>query len=234
MNEDGRKILEHLHTVAAERARRTADPALGHRVLEVKRYQHARFALTYRDLLEQPLYGAAARFFLEELYGPDDFSDRDAQFARVVPGLVRLFPAELVRTVRVLGELHALSETLDSRMAEQIPALPLDGAGYGHAWRATGEPAKREQQIALTLDVGEALARYTRNPIIRHSLRLMRGPAAAAGLGALQRFLESGFDTFRALRDPSYFLNTVAQRERALAADLFADGSGPNFGYAQH
>ena len=46
---------------------------------------------------------------LDELYGPQDFSDRDAQFARVVPALVRLFPQELVETVAVLARLHALS-----------------------------------------------------------------------------------------------------------------------------
>jgi hypothetical protein len=228
VNEEGRQILEHLHVVAAERARRAADPSLGRRVVEVKRFQHARFAHTYEDLLGQPRYGAAARFFLEELYGPHDFSDRDTQFARIVPGLVRLFPAEIVRTVRVLGELHALSETLDSRMAEQFEVERLDGEAYGRAWRATAEPAQREHQIALMLDVGYALARYTRNPLIRHSLRLMRGPAAAAGLRTLQRFLESGFDTFRALQDPSQFLDLVAQRERALAADLFAGADAPH------
>lgn len=214
--------------VAAERARRAADPSLGRRVVEVKRFQHARFAHTYRDLLGQPRYGAAARFFLEELYGPHDFSDRDTQFARIVPGLVRLFPKEIVRTVRVLGELHALSETLDTRMAEQFEVERLDGAAYGRAWRATADPAQREHQIALMLDIGYALARYTRNPLIRHSLRVMRRPAAAAGLGTLQRFLESGFDTFRALQDPSHFLDLVAQRERALASDLFAGADAPN------
>jgi hypothetical protein len=228
VNEDGRQILEQLHAVAAERARRAADESLGRRVVEVKRFQHARFEHTYRDLLGQPRYGAAARFFLEELYGPHDFSDRDTQFARIVPGLVRLFPKEIVRTVRVLGELHALSETLDTRMAEQFEGERLDGDTYAQAWRATADPALREHQIALMLDVGYALARYTRNPLIRHSLRLMRGPAAAAGLGTLQRFLESGFDTFRALQDPSHFLDLVAQRERALAAALFAGANAPD------
>jgi hypothetical protein len=72
--------------------------------------------------------------------------------------------------------------------------------------------------------VGSALDRYTRNPLLRHSLRLMRGPASAAGLGALQHFLETGFDTFREMRGAAYFLDTVAQRERRLAAQLFAGG----------
>ena len=53
----------------------------------------------------------------------------------------------------------------------------------------------------------------------------MRGPAQAAGLAELQKFLESGFDAFGAMRGADAFLGTVAQRERALAAALFAPGA---------
>jgi hypothetical protein len=88
-------------------------------------------------------------------------------------------------------------------------------------------PPERERQIALMLLVGTALEGYTRNPLLRHSLRLMRGPAQAAGLGALQSFLERGFDTFRAMRGASEFLGVVSSRERTLAASLFGGASAP-------
>jgi hypothetical protein len=222
MNADGTAILAHLNTVAAERERRRADPALDVRVRAVKHYQHARFAKTYTDLLAQPRFTRAAQFFLDDLYGPRDFTERDAQFARIVPGLVRVFPHEIVATVRSLGELHALSESLDSEMAARLPVGDIDAREYVRAWQAVGQAPAREQQIALMLAVGSALDRYTRNPVLRHSLRLMRGPARAAGLAALQHFLESGFDTFREMRGAREFLDTIATRERALAAALFA------------
>jgi len=75
------------------------------------------------------------------------------------------------------------------------------------------------------LTVGSALDRYTRNPLLRASLRLMRGPAAIAGLGVLQAFLERGFDTFRDMGGAREFLDTVARRERELASRLFAGGT---------
>ena len=197
----------------------------GGALLAVKAFQHARFEATYADMLASPRYGHAASFFLEDLYGPMDFTKRDTQFARVVPGLVRLFPSDLVGTVVSLADLHALSETLDTAMATVLPGpAPITGARYGQAWRTVGQPEKRERQIALMMAVGSALDRYTRNPLLRHTLRLMRGPAHAAGLGALQEFLESGFDTFREMRGAAPFLDTVATRERALAAHLFAGG----------
>jgi hypothetical protein len=218
-------ILELLRVVAEQRDIRARDPALAERVQAVKRYQHARFGETYADLLGSPRYANAARFFLEELYGPVDFSRRDAQFARVVPGLVRIFPAELVQTVTTLGELHALSETLDTAMGRVVgPARPIDLPTYAAAWRAVGRPADRDRQILYIRDIGRAMDRYTRNPLLRRMLHLMRGPARLAGLPQLQAFLESGFDTFGEMGGADEFLDTVVARERALAARLFADG----------
>jgi len=219
---DGQKILRHLNEVAATRTAQAADAALAERVRSVKSFQHARFAATYPDMLADARYGPAAKFFLDDLYGPHDFTERDGQFARIVPGLVRVFSADIVQTVAALAELHAISEELDLEMALRLLSPALDAQAYAAAWRALGRPADRERQIRLMLEVGQALDGFTRKPLLRHSLRLMRGPALATGLGALQRFLETGFDTFRAMRGAKPLLDTIAQRERGLAEHLFS------------
>ena len=59
-------------------------------------------------------------------------------------------------------------------------------------------------------------------PLLRGALHMMRGPAKAAGLPALQAFLEVGFDTFKAMGGAAEFLSTVGLRERALAQALFS------------
>jgi hypothetical protein len=226
LNADGYAILESLRAVAHERSLRSSDAEFGASCQAVKRCQHLRFSEAYADVLAQPRWSAAARFFLDDLYGPGDFSRRDAEFARVVPSLVRLFPDPIVGTVRTLGELHALSERMDSAMARACgpigPDSALSGARYAAAWCAVGQPEARERQIDLMLTVGQALDRYTRNPLLRHSLRLMRGPAQMAGLAALQCFLETGFDTFGAMRGAAPFLALIAERERELAGRLFS------------
>jgi hypothetical protein len=227
MNPQVQLIQGLLREVDQERAARAADPLLARRVSAVKHYQHARFQHTYADLLTQPRYAKATGFFLEELYGPDDFSKRDAQFARVIPGLVRLFPQEVVLTVQTLGELHALSERLDTAMGRRVPDAAVDLAAYTRAWQAVATPAERDTQIMLMRRVGDALDAYTRNPFLRHSLRLMRGPARMAGLHELQAFLESGFDTFREMRGAKEFLDIVVRRERAIAASLFSPTTAP-------
>lgn len=214
-------ITAHMDVVAAERQARLDDPALGLRVLALKTYQQARFARTHADLLVHAQFGPAARFFLEDLYGPHDHEDRDAQFARIVPAISRLFPDEVVQTVEELSELHALSEQLDTAMAQWLPDTPWDAPQYVEAWQAVGQPSLRKHQLQLVLGLGQRLGVLTRKRLLRQALRLMHGPARAAGLGELQQFLERGFDTFAAMKDANTFLNVVQRREGMLMARLF-------------
>ena len=210
------EILGFFRAVSDERAQRAGDPQFDARVFALKDYQQRRFKCSYADLLASPRYAAATRFFLQDLYGPEDFSARDAQLTRVVPALVRLFPADVVQTVRLLAELHAIAERLDSRMARALDALPVTAVNYQQAWLSVGEPDLRQRQIDLTMEIGAALDGYTRKPLLRQALRMMRGPAAAAGLTALQSFLETGFDTFKSMQGADEFLATVREREMRL------------------
>lgn len=220
-------MLAHLQEVDRQRQLRQADPDLLVKVQALKRYQQQRFAKTYADLLATPRYEQATRFFLQELYGPGDYTRRDAQFARVVPTLTRLFPAEVVATVGKLARLHAISERMDTRMAQQLSDTRIDGWAYIGAWQVCGEPVQRQLQIDLTVDVGQSLEQLTRKPLLRQALRMMRGPATAAGMSELQSFLETGFDTFRAMGGAREFLQTVRARETALVVSLFATDACP-------
>lgn len=228
MNKRGELILQHLEAVRAQRMARASDTGLAKRVWQVKHYQQTRFAMTYADLLATPRYAGAASFFLDDLYGPGDFTQRDGQFARIVPGLIRLFPAEVVATVEALTALHALSERLDTEMAHHVDSDALTRATYVAAWRRVGQPEARQQQLDLMLEVGHALDAHTRRSLLRHSLRAMRAPARAAGLGALQAFLERGFETFRGLRGAAEFLAEIETREQAVAASLFGRRDAPD------
>ena len=222
MSQVAASILAHLMAVDAERQRRCQDAGLAHKVNALKAWQQARFAATHEDLLRDARYGPAARFFLDDLYGPQDFAQRDAQFARIVPALVRLFPAEVVETVEALAALHALSESLDSQMASHLTDGPFDAGGYGVCSRSTGSREQRFAQLEMALGLGRRLEKLTRKPLLRHSLRLMRGPARAAGLEALQNFLERGFDAFATMGRADHFLALIETRERQLMTQLFS------------
>jgi hypothetical protein len=229
--ETARKIRDAVASVSLLRQTGLARPELRQAVLAVKRLQSRRFAGSYADLLSAGRYAAAARFFLEELYSDKDYAERDAQFARIAGAIEKLFPEQVAATAVSLAQLHALTEELDQAMGNAW----LDGAGAGldeparyvAAWRQVGRRADRDAQLAVVMEVGRQMTRLTRTPGLRMMLRMMRGPASAAGMASLQRFLEAGFDTFAAMaKQPGgaeEFLGTIHQREAQLIAMLFDD-----------
>lgn len=217
------QIRSHLERVSHLRQEaRTA--GLERAVNEVKQLQAQRFKATYADFLRHPVYAPATRFFLEELYGVHDFAQRDAQFARIAGAIERLFPEAVAQLAIDLAETHALTEVLDHQMAKHW--LPQDGAlpsalRYARAWRLTGDHAARARQLAVVQHMGRELERLTRMKPLRLALRMMRNPARAAGLDALQHFLESGFDAFASLGNAQVFLDTISQREAGWISTLF-------------
>jgi hypothetical protein len=227
--ETARKIRDAVAQVALLRQAGEANPALQGAAGEIKRLQSRRFAGTYADLLAGGPYAAAAQFFLEELYSDRDFAERDVQFARIAAAIEKLFPQQVAATAVALAELHALTEELDQAMAlawlSQVDEEMSESRRYIAAWREVGRRPDRQKQLTVVLGIGHQMARLTRTVGLRTMLRMMRGPAAAAGMGALQRFLECGFDTFgtmaRRRGGAEGFLAIIEAREIALMGLLF-------------
>jgi len=227
--EAARKIRNAVAHVSLLRQAVDANPGLGDAVRQVKQVQSQRFSGTYADLLADGPYAAAARFFLTELYSDKDYTERDAQFARIAGAIEKFFPEQVAATAVALAELHAVTEELDQAMAlawlTQASDAPSDAGRYVRAWREVGRREDREGQLTVVLRIGEQMARFTRTAGLRVMLKMMRGPASAAGMGSLQRFLESGFDTFATMAKrpggAEEFLRIIAAREAALLSMLF-------------
>ncbi len=226
-------IRQAIGVVNAQRAQSAQNPGLRQAVQAVKAFQAARFRTTYADLLANARFRPAVLFFLNELYCDKDYALRDAQFVRIASPLERLFPHSVVDTAVAMAELHAVTEQLDTALAHACLALapgdtiatPLDTRRYVQAWQHTGRRAERDFQLATVLRVGHDLSDFTRKRGLRTLLRMMRGPAKASGMGALQNFLEAGFDTFGELSTQGdaaqAFLAHVAERESTLIETLF-------------
>ncbi len=217
------RIRHAMQTVAALRQRHAGNPPLHAALLEVKRLQARRFRATYADLLQNPRYRQAALFFLDELYGDSNYEQRDHQFARIANTIARLFPVAVADTAATLAEVHALTEKLDDQMALCWLAAdaPDSARRYIRCWRTVADRPARQQQLQAVLHLGEELDQLTRTPGLRRLLKMMRAPAALAGLSSLQHFLEAGFDAFANINGAAEFLGIVEQRESAWIGSLF-------------
>ena len=195
--------------------------------MALRAFQNRRFAHTYADLARNPRYQDAVAFFLYELYGEADMTARDSAIARVVPVMTKMLPAVALQTIRDALAFEVLSERLDSDVSRCLGDQPLDETTYAAAFVACGQRELRESQIAFVGDIGRALDRTTRWPMIKTSLKVMRAPARAAGLQTLQEFLESGYNAFAKMHGADEFLATIARRESAIVERLFAGHPRP-------
>jgi hypothetical protein len=232
MSGSAENIHNALEAVARFRDLRRGNAPLSAANAAIKRFQAQRFEATYPDLLQSQRYQTAARFFLLELYSDKDYAERDQQFARIANTIARLFPQSVINTAAALAEVHALTERLDDAMARAYLALQsasdsfgsqINAATYIACWRQVADPAARHHQLEVVLALGQSLDSLTRKPGLRMLLKMMRGPASAAGLASLQGFLEAGFDAFQTMRGADEFLKLIALREADWIQRLFEE-----------
>ncbi len=222
-------LVQELERVARLQAERGANPILAGALQRVATWQSRRLRMTYADLAAQARYADAISFFQTDLYGGMDFSQRDADLARVVPVMVRMLPERVIMTIAKGVELHALSQELDRSLLARLQRA--DGqfsvAEYCRAYRRMAKRPERERQTRLVGEIGSTLDGYVKHPLIRTALRMMRQPARIAGLSALHQFLERGFGAFRKMNGAAEFLATIEERETALMVAIFAGETAP-------
>jgi hypothetical protein len=200
---------------------------------ELQQWQRARIARSFRDFGQSEAYRPAVHFFLSELYGGLDFRERDQDMSKVMPVMIRFLPDRTLGTMSEAFELQAISLEFDIQVATEmarrgISALDMDL--YCEVCRAADDHAGRERQILLIRKLGYDLDSLVRKPWINYLVRLLRGPAHAAGFGSLQEFLENGLASFRALEDPAFFIETIYEREWSAMEKLLAGEEKP-FGF---
>ncbi|HEY2862374.1 MAG TPA: hypothetical protein VGK37_01970 [Casimicrobiaceae bacterium] len=219
------RALEHAKTLHQARQE---SPRLAAALDRVAAWQSRRLNATYADLARDPRYAEAIKFFQSDLYGPGDFSRRDADLARVVPIMVRLLPDSVIATVAKAIELSALSHELDRALVAQLGEdARLTVASYCAAYRACENRGDRERQIALIVELGTALDSYVHMPLLRSALVAMRRPSRMAGMTALQGFLERGLLSFRGMDGAAEFLAVIQTRETAVMQTIFGGDAAP-------
>jgi hypothetical protein len=213
------------------RAQLQQDPARLERLRRLQQWQAQRLERTYIDLSTSPKYGSTIRFFLEELYGPHDFSARDRDLRKVLAQWERRLPQHASQAVLYALELEVLTQELDLLMVDALKGTAPTPMSYAAAYRQAGGRQLRQRQVWLVVAAGRALDGLVHLPMISMALRLARIPARLAGVTALHEFLERGHAAFQHMGGAEELLRTIEKRETAIMEQLFA-GTGDPFKYA--
>ena len=170
----------------------------------------------FSDLLEPEGYAEAVDFIVSDLAGVG-VSKRDREIERATPVIVRSLPAHPLETAAAAVELNArvleinLGICRELLVDEELPSV-ISERNYFEACRKVSSYEECMDLVHLAADLGETLKRLVRVPLIGGLLRTMRKPAHAAGFGALQEFLETGYLTFKRISDIDRFLRLLRER----------------------
>lgn len=198
----------------------------------LRSWQSQRLARTYADLLASPRFRPACEFFLNDIYAARDFTQRDHDIEQMYAFMRRVFPEALIHPLKLTVEVHALTRVLDDRL---LAVLVTDGSGqdliteatYAEAYRRCDNYPERIRQIELVHKIGLELNDIVQQPISGLALTLAKTPARRAGWVELTDFVEHGYQAFRHMRDATYFLNTIRQREKRILDKIYAEEPEP-------
>lgn len=214
-------------TAAADfrRQMRRSNELHGHYVDDPDRFeQYDRFTVwqmdylltLFADLHAEPGYGDAINFTISDLAGVG-ISERDHDLERASPIITRMLPQKALETIAAASKLNARVLEINLGIFERLRVdgrLPetISERDYCIACRESSTLDEYVGMVQLAVELGDTLKTLVKIPLLGGMLRTMRGPAHAAGFGALHEFLENGYTTFRAIPDIDRFLHEIDRR----------------------
>lgn len=177
------------------------------------------------DLYECESYADAIDFTISDLAGTG-ISDRDRDLERAAPAINRLLPGNALETIATAAELNARVLEINIRIFERLTAsgsLPADltDRDYCVACRKASTLEACLELVHLVTNLGGTLKTLANVSLLRGLLRTMRRPARVAGFGALQEFLETGYNCFRAIPDIDHLLEEIENRMTAVFETIY-------------
>ncbi|MCP4362507.1 MAG: hypothetical protein GY796_31260 [Chloroflexi bacterium] len=217
--------------IAGEREE-VASAGLTSQMALLRSWQVERLTQTYNDLLQSKRYGRGCQFFLSDIYGAKDYSQRDADAENVYNNMRKYFPNRLLVTMGKAIELNKITQELDAQLLDALVndlqmTNSLSVAQYAEAYRICDNNDARVYQLDVLLDVGRGIGKLIRLPMIGMALRAARRPAHRSGWHELQDFMERGFVAFKQMKGVDEFMQIVEGRERQILGQIFAGKPNP-------
>jgi len=184
--------------------------------LALQIFQANRLRRDYRDLAEVPQYEPVGAFFFDEMYGPRDFADRDAQGKRL-QHFLHLVPGVHLRDVEEVLELLELTYRLDDGLAHimfgRAVGVGFDEPTYEWLYREADNYDERLRQLRLVDNSLRNVFRLSRSGLLGLALHRSRLVARLVGIEVVHDFLTKGYDALRPVSQIDTFADTIYNRE---------------------
>ncbi len=179
-------------------------------------FQSQRLRRDYSDLSAMAQYTAVGEFFFEEMYGPRDFSDRDAS-ARKLQTFLHMFPGVHLRDIEEVLDLLELTVQLDDQLSRTLHAtavpISFDQPTYEQYYLEQDNYDERLRQLDLVRSCLLNVFHLSRSALLGIALHRTRLMARLAGIEAVHVFLTRGYDALRGVQSIDHFSDTIYSRE---------------------
>lgn len=184
--------------------------------LALQIFQSNRLRRDYSDLAAIPQYEPVGEFFFTEMYGPRDFSDRNAG-ARKIQHFLHILPGVRLRDIEEVLDLLDLTVRLDDGLAQLMisrdTGVDFDEATYEQIYREADNYDERFRQLELIRKSLYNVFHLSRSQLLGIGLHRSRLVARLAGIEAAHTFLVKGYDALHGVTDIDLFAHTVYDRE---------------------
>lgn len=211
-------VLDNVKHSEEAKHQQVESAGLSPQMARLREFQCNRIGQTYRDFVAQPQYAPVMDFFLSDLYGARDFTQRDHDATRAHNFLKKFVPAEMLKLATDAIELTEASNALDKTLLDVLIrelkfGETLTDSMYAEAYRRCNNYSEREYQIKLLVNVMRDAAKASQMLVASPALRMAKGPMYAAGWVELFDFLDRGRAAFSKVKKPDEFLKAIEERE---------------------
>lgn len=229
---DAARLLHQLKKSINSGHQPQPEKSLPSQLLLLYTWQSERLARTHADLLTHPQYAPAARFFLSDVYAPQDFTQRDYDIERMYAFMLKFLPAPLLKPLSRAIELNTMTRELDHSLSDTLVnqlgvTTQISEAQYAEAYRICDNYDTRVRQIEMIVEIGKDLSRIAHLPLIAFAIRMAKRPAHKAGWHQMQSFLERGLSAFKSMKTPYEFLEIISTRERKILDQIYQNHPNP-------
>lgn len=206
------------------------DANLAEKLRQVQDFQRIRVYDSHKALFELPQNQKMADYFVNRLYGGEQFTEMAKQLDIILPKakkFEKLVPSGALETgtLAIASAIEAIE--LDLQLAQWLSEnnLPVTYDNMLRAYQQINAKTQRLEQISHMKQVCYRTDKYIDSFILQKAFSLAKGAAYANGLQPLYDFIDAGFIAMKPLGKVTHFIEPFAEREVQIVEHVHGDAN---------
>lgn len=197
---------------------------LKQRLYDVQQWQKQRLRRTHAHEFSQKNNHLMAEYFMNRLYGGDDFDAMAVQIERLLKyahKAEKIIPENAIKTGTLGISLAVLAVQLDEQVAQQVlqdypVTQTIDDEMMRLSYLKLNQQQARLHQLNQLDELGLSLDKYLRSFIVQTAFKMCKGSAYKHQFDLMYDFMQEGFQAMKPLKSAESFVRHFTAMERTV------------------